>query len=40
MDIVQGISDAETSARKLIEEAYSRGSNDNITCVVVRFDNS
>ncbi|XP_029122488.1 probable protein phosphatase 2C 11 isoform X2 [Elaeis guineensis] len=40
VDIVQGISDAETSARKLIEEAYSRGSNDNITCIVVQFDNS
>ncbi|XP_077213497.1 protein phosphatase 2C family protein [Tasmannia lanceolata] len=40
VDIVQAISDAETSARKLTEEAYARGSNDNITCVVVRFENS
>eukprot|EP00262_Sarcandra_glabra_P006712 TRINITY_DN19206_c0_g1_i1.p1 TRINITY_DN19206_c0_g1~~TRINITY_DN19206_c0_g1_i1.p1 ORF type:complete len:277 (+),score=63.39 TRINITY_DN19206_c0_g1_i1:158-988(+) len=38
--IVQSISDAETSARKLTEEAYARGSSDNITCVVVRFKNS
>ncbi|KAJ6817181.1 putative protein phosphatase 2C 11 [Iris pallida] len=36
--IVSGISDAEASARKLTEEAYARGSSDNITCVVVRFD--
>ncbi|XP_010260464.1 PREDICTED: probable protein phosphatase 2C 11 isoform X2 [Nelumbo nucifera] len=35
--IVQGISDAEVASRKLIEEAYARGSSDNITCVVVRF---
>ncbi|XP_042494997.1 probable protein phosphatase 2C 11 [Macadamia integrifolia] len=38
--IVRGISDAEAASRKLIEEAYARGSSDNITCVVVRFENS
>ncbi|XP_010999843.1 PREDICTED: probable protein phosphatase 2C 11 isoform X1 [Populus euphratica] len=38
--LVQGIADAEAAARKLIQEAYARGSHDNITCVVVRFDNS
>lgn len=38
--IVQDIKDAEAASRKLIEEAYSRGSSDNITCVVVRFENT
>ncbi|XP_042483423.1 probable protein phosphatase 2C 11 [Macadamia integrifolia] len=38
--IVRGIPDAEAASRKLIEEAYARGSSDNITCVVVRFENS
>lgn len=38
--IVQDITDAEAASRKLIEEAYARGSSDNITCVVVRFENS
>ncbi|XP_065848254.1 probable protein phosphatase 2C 11 [Euphorbia lathyris] len=38
--VVQDIRDAEAASRKLIEEAYARGSSDNITCVVVRFDNS
>ncbi|KAF3440127.1 hypothetical protein FNV43_RR18405 [Rhamnella rubrinervis] len=38
--IVQDITEAEEASRKLIAEAYARGSSDNITCVVVRFDNS
>lgn len=38
--LVHNISDAEVAARKLTEEAYARGSSDNITCVVVRFENS
>lgn len=38
--IVHGISDCEAATRKLVEEAFSRGSNDNITCVVVRFEKS
>ncbi|CAK7346864.1 unnamed protein product [Dovyalis caffra] len=38
--LVQDITDAEAASRKLIQEAYARGSSDNITCVVVRFDNS
>ncbi|RVW21150.1 putative protein phosphatase 2C 11 [Vitis vinifera] len=38
--IVQDIMDAEAASRKLIHEAYARGSSDNITCVVVRFKNS
>uniref|UniRef100_A0A1D1Y2H2 protein-serine/threonine phosphatase n=1 Tax=Anthurium amnicola TaxID=1678845 RepID=A0A1D1Y2H2_9ARAE len=40
VDIVHPISDAEASARKLIEAASARGSTDNITCIVVRFGNS
>ncbi|XWS15205.1 hypothetical protein CRYUN_Cryun35bG0074700 [Craigia yunnanensis] len=36
--LVQDITDAEAAARKLIKESYARGSSDNITCVVVRFD--
>ncbi|KAL3339783.1 hypothetical protein AABB24_028412 [Solanum stoloniferum] len=36
--LVQDIKDAEAASRRLIEEAYSRGSSDNITCVVVRFE--
>jgi protein phosphatase 1L len=35
--IVKEIADAEAASRKLIEEAYAKGSSDNITCVVVRF---
>lgn len=38
--LVQDIADAEAASRKLTQEAYARGSADNITCVVVRFDNS
>ncbi|KAG7599539.1 PPM-type phosphatase domain superfamily [Arabidopsis suecica] len=36
--IARDISDAETAARKLVQEAYARGSCDNITCIVVRFE--
>lgn len=35
--IVRDIQDAEKAARKLTEEALCRGSNDNISCVVVKF---
>lgn len=38
MDITRDISDAETASRKLVQEAYARGSCDNITCIVVRFE--
>lgn len=38
VSIVQNITDAEVASRELIKEAYARGSSDNITCVVVRFD--
>ena len=36
--MVQNFTDAEVASRELIKEAYTRGSSDNITCVVVRFD--
>ncbi|KAL0365930.1 UNVERIFIED_CONTAM: putative protein phosphatase 2C 11 [Sesamum radiatum] len=36
--IVQDIADAEAASKKLVEEAYGKGSSDNITCVVVRFE--
>lgn len=35
--LVQDIADAEEASRKLIQEAFARGSSDNITCVVVQF---
>ncbi|XP_057490473.1 probable protein phosphatase 2C 11 isoform X2 [Actinidia eriantha] len=38
--VVEDITDTEAASRKLIEEAYARGSSDNITCVVVRFENT
>ncbi|PIN14128.1 Serine/threonine protein phosphatase [Handroanthus impetiginosus] len=37
VNIVQDIADAEAASRKLVEEAYAKGSSDNITCVVVQF---
>ncbi|XP_057773737.1 probable protein phosphatase 2C 11 [Salvia miltiorrhiza] len=39
VNIVQDIADAEAASRKLVEEAYGKGSSDNITCLVVRFEN-
>ncbi|KAL4559177.1 hypothetical protein LXL04_031311 [Taraxacum kok-saghyz] len=38
VNIVQEISDAEAACRKLVQESYTRGSSDNITCIVVRFE--
>ncbi|XP_028799472.1 probable protein phosphatase 2C 11 isoform X1 [Neltuma alba] len=38
VSLVQNITDAEAASRELVKEAYTRGSSDNITCVVVRFD--
>jgi len=29
--------DAEKAANRLVEEAYHRGSLDDVTCVIVRF---
>ncbi|WJX21700.1 protein-serine/threonine phosphatase [Trifolium repens] len=40
VSLVQNITDAEVASKELIKEAYTRGSSDNITCVVVRFDPS
>lgn len=37
--IVQGLTDAEAACRTLVQESYTRGSSDNITCIVVRFEN-
>ncbi|KAM7253317.1 hypothetical protein ACFE04_025935 [Oxalis oulophora] len=37
VDLVQEETDAEAASRKLTNEAYARGSCDNITCIVVRF---
>ncbi|GKE46822.1 probable protein phosphatase 2C 11, partial [Tanacetum coccineum] len=39
VSIVQEITDAEAACRKLVQESYTRGSSDNITCIVVRFEN-
>mmetsp|Transcript_14692 Transcript_14692/g.36607 ORF Transcript_14692/g.36607 Transcript_14692/m.36607 type:complete len:289 (-) Transcript_14692:520-1386(-) len=35
--LIRDIPDPERAAKKLTEEAYARGSNDNISCIVVRF---
>ncbi len=37
VSMVKSIEDAAEAANKLTEEAYRRGSADNITCVIVRF---
>ncbi|CAM6071589.1 unnamed protein product [Sphagnum tenellum] len=37
VSMVKSIENAEEAANKLTEEAYRRGSADNITCVIVRF---
>lgn len=35
--IIRDILDSEKAAKRLTEEAFQRGSNDNISCVVIRF---
>ncbi|GAX74792.1 hypothetical protein CEUSTIGMA_g2239.t1 [Chlamydomonas eustigma] len=35
--LARSIEDPEQAAKKLTEEAYSRGSMDNITCIVIKF---
>lgn len=35
--MIKPIQDPEQAAKRLMQEAYQRGSADNITCVVVRF---
>lgn len=37
VEMVKPIEDPEAAAKGLAQEAYKRGSTDNITCVVVRF---
>ena len=37
MALVRGFKDVEEAAKKLTDEAYGRGSMDNITCIIVRF---
>ncbi|KAG6502331.1 hypothetical protein ZIOFF_042223 [Zingiber officinale] len=37
VEMVKSFEDPEQAAKKLLQEAYQRGSADNITCVVVRF---
>ncbi|KAJ7281227.1 hypothetical protein O6H91_10G062000 [Diphasiastrum complanatum] len=37
INLVKSIADAEAAAIRLAEEAFRRGSIDNITCIVVRF---
>jgi serine/threonine protein phosphatase PrpC len=39
VSMVQSIPDAKEAARFLTDKAFRRGSNDSITCVVVRFQN-
>ncbi|KAA6422946.1 MAG: phosphatase 2C [Trebouxia sp. A1-2] len=35
--LIKDIKDPQRAAKKLTDEAYARGSNDNISCIVVRF---
>lgn len=37
VEMVKPFEDPEQASKKLLQEAYQRGSADNITCVVVRF---
>mmetsp|Transcript_14569 Transcript_14569/g.25418 ORF Transcript_14569/g.25418 Transcript_14569/m.25418 type:complete len:297 (-) Transcript_14569:908-1798(-) len=37
VSLVRNIADPEAAAKKLTDEAYNRGSNDNISVIVVRF---
>ncbi|EIE22236.1 protein phosphatase 2C catalytic subunit [Coccomyxa subellipsoidea C-169] len=37
VNLIKDIPDAEKAAKKLTDEAYGRGSNDNISCIVLRF---
>lgn len=40
VSLVKSIEDPEAAARKLTETAFAKGSADNITCVVVRFNHN
>ncbi len=37
VNLVREVADAEKAAKRLTEEALQRGSNDNISCIIVRF---
>lgn len=37
VSLIRGMSDAEAAAKKLSEEAFTRGSADNISCLIIRF---
>ncbi|CAL8468810.1 g8351 [Coccomyxa elongata] len=37
VSLIKDILDAEKAAKRLTDEAYGRGSNDNISCIVLRF---
>lgn len=37
VSLIKDIPDAEKAAKRLTDEAYGRGSNDNISCIVLRF---
>lgn len=37
ISLIRDVSCAEKAAKRLAEEAYQRGSNDNISCVVLKF---
>ena len=40
VSLVKSIEDPEAAARKLTETTFAKGSTDNITCVVVRFNHN
>ena len=39
VDLVRGIQDPQAASRALVEHALARFSTDNLSCMVVRFDN-
>lgn len=39
MDLVRGIQDAQVASKTLVDHALARFSTDNLSCMVVRFDN-
>lgn len=35
--LIKDVAEADKAAERLVQEAYLRGSNDNISCVVLKF---
>jgi len=35
--LIKDVAEADKAAEQLVHEAYQRGSNDNISCVVLKF---